>query len=167
MKKDLTSKDALEKYKKIAEEVNICMMITSPDSDESSRPMATIRVDDDGTTWFYTHKSSAKISELNHEKAVHLVYAHPGKDSYMDVWASGEIVEDRGKIRELWKPIIKAWFPNGVDDPDLCLLKINPSSAYYWDSETGKMIEFGKMIASVVTGKRLAEGVEGNLNVDA
>ena len=99
------------------------------------------------------------------DQEIHLVYAHPGKDSYLDLWGSGTVVNDREKIKALWNPIVKAWFPGGVDDPDLCLLKVQPETAYYWDSETAKMVEFIKIIASAVTGKRLAEGAEGNLNL--
>jgi hypothetical protein len=33
------------------------------------------------------------------------------------------------------------------------------------DNESGKILEFAKMLASIVTGKRLAEGVEGELDL--
>jgi general stress protein 26 len=165
MEKNLQNEEALQKLKKLANEINICMFITDPDNKQSSRPMATIKVEDEGTLWFYTHLSSGKTSEIEQEQEVHLVYAHPGKDSYMDLRGRGTVVTDRSKIKELWNPIVKAWFPQGVDDPDLCLLKVIPQSAHYWDSETGKMVEFLKIIAAAVTGKRLAEGAEGNLDV--
>ncbi|HEY0066255.1 MAG TPA: pyridoxamine 5'-phosphate oxidase family protein, partial [Flavisolibacter sp.] len=87
------------------------------------------------------------------------------KDSYMDVRGRGSIVTDRQIIKDKWKPIVKAWFPNGPEDPNLALLKIEPQKTYYWDSETGKMVEFLKMAASIVTGKRLAEGAEGKLEL--
>jgi general stress protein 26 len=167
MEKNLQNEEAIKKFKKLVDDVNICMFITKPEDEESARPMATIKVEDDGTLWFFTHKSSGKTSQLDQDSEVHLVYAHPGKDSYMDVWAKGSVVTDRSKIRELWNPIIKAWFPNGVDDPDLCLLRVKPESAYYWDNETGKMVEFLRMIAAAVTGKRLAETKEGDLDMNS
>jgi hypothetical protein len=42
---------------------------------------------------------------------------------------------------------------------------VQPYEAYYWEAESGKMVEFFKMAASIVTGKRLAEGTEGSLNI--
>jgi general stress protein 26 len=165
MEKNLNNEDAKQKFRKIANDVNICMFITSPDDDQSSRPMATIQVDDDGTLWFYTHKSSGKTAQIENDHDVHLVYSHPGKNSYMDVWGKGNVVEDRRKIEELWNPIVKAWFPDGVDDPDLCLLKVSPYAAYYWDTETGKMVQFIKILTAAVTGKRLAEGQEGSIEI--
>ena len=57
--------------------------------------MATIHVDEDATVWFFTGKSSHKVEEINGLKAVHLIYSHPGKDSYLDLWGNAELVEDR------------------------------------------------------------------------
>jgi general stress protein 26 len=34
----------------------------------------------------------------------------------------------------------RAWFPDGVDDPEICLLRVKVDSAYYWDSGTNKMV---------------------------
>ena len=165
MERNLNSKEARQKFKKIAEEVNICMFITSTDQQESARPMTTIEVEDDGTLWFFTHRSSGKVHELNSDHVVHLFYAHPGKESYMDVWGLANAVADREKIKKLWKPRIQAWFPGGEDDPDLCLLKVKPNYAYYWDRENGKMIKFMTIITAVATGDRVAEDVEGTLEL--
>lgn len=165
MEKNLDNKEAIQKLTKLAKDIKICMFITMPDDEQSSRPMATIEAEDDGTLWFYTSRSSGKTSQIENDHDVHLVYSHPGKESYMDVWGKGTVVEDRQKIKELWNPIIKAWFPGGVDDPELCLLRVKPYSAYYWDSEAGKMVAFVKILASAVSGKKFSEGVEGSLDV--
>lgn len=167
MEKNLAREEAIKKFKKLVEDINICMFITKPNSQESSRPMATMKVENDGTLWFFTNRSSGKTGELDFDDNVHLVYAHPGKDSYIDVWGVGEVVYDETKIRELYSPIIKAWFPGGVDDPEICLLSVRPQSVYYWDSGSGKMVEFFKMVASAVTGKRFAEGEEGTLRINS
>jgi hypothetical protein len=45
------------------------------------------------------------------------------------------------------------------------LLKVNPHRCYYWDAETGKMVQFLNMAAAIVTGKQLAEGAEGKLHI--
>jgi general stress protein 26 len=75
------------------------------------------------------------------------------------------VVTDRNLIKEKWSPVVKAWFPEGPEDPNLALLKIVPYRNYYWDAETGKMVKFLKMAASIVTGSTLAEGAEGSLKM--
>lgn len=165
MEKNLKKEEAIKKFKELVEDINICMFITKPESEQSSRPMATMKVENDGTLWFFTRRSSGKTGELDFDENVHLIYAHPGKDSYLDVWGIGDVVNDDAKIRELYSPIVKAWFPDGIDDPEICLLRVQPQSVYYWDSGTGKMVEFFKMVAAIVTGKKLAEGEEGTLKM--
>jgi general stress protein 26 len=166
MEKNLEQQEALKKFKKLVEEVRTCMFITNTTSEhEHTRPMATIEVEDDGTLWFFTDIRSIKVEEVNRDKTVHLTYAHPGKESYLDVWSRGTVITDKQQLKDKWSPIVKAWFPDGVDDPNLALLKLQPTECYYWDSETGKMIQFFKMAASIVSGQRLADGAEGKLKL--
>ncbi len=166
MEKNLDNKEALKKFKELADDIRTCMFITNSSADhEHTRPMATIEVEDDGSLWFYTDVRSLKVEEVSKERTVHLVYAHPGKESYLDVWGNATIVTDRQQIEDKWSPIVKAWFPNGVTDPNLALLKVQPAEAYYWEAETGKMVQFFKIAASIVTGKKLAEGSEGSLSL--
>ena len=164
MEKNLQDQEALKKFKKLVEDINICMFITmAKEPHEHTRPMATIEVEDDGTLWFFTDVRSIKVEEVVVDRTVHLAYAHPGKESYLDVWGRAEVITDRQQVIDKWSPIVKAWFPDGVNDPNLGLLKVKPLQCYYWDAETGKMVQFLKMAASVVAGKRLADGAEGKL----
>ncbi|MEI6948723.1 pyridoxamine 5'-phosphate oxidase family protein [Paraflavisolibacter sp. H34] len=169
MEKNLQSKEALEKYRKLVNDINVCMFITNctsgGNSPEHTRPMATIEVEDDGTLWFFSDIRSIKIEEVSVEHKVHLTYAHPGKESYMDVRGTADVITDRAQIKSKWKPMVKAWFPGGSDDPNLALLRVRPSDCYYWDAETGKMVAFLKIAAAAITGKRLAEGAEGSLKL--
>ncbi len=167
MEKSLQSEEALQKFKKIVEEVRICMFITNQrTNDEHTRPMATIEVDAQGTLWFYTDIRSIKVEEVATQREVHLTFAHPGKESYMDVWGTGSIVTDRQLIKEKWSPVVKAYFPNGTDDPNLALLKVTPTDVYYWESETGKMMQFLKQAAAAVTkNPAVAKSAEGKLEL--
>ena len=166
MEKNLDQKEALKKFKKLAEEIRVCMFITNSDGElDHTRPMSTIEVEEDGSLWFFTDIRSIKVEEVASDRQVHLTYAHPGKESYMDVRGTAKVVTDKQQIKDKWSPIVKAWFPDGVDDPNIALLKVQPNQCYYWDSETGKMIQFLKMAVSAIAGKRLADGKEGKLSL--
>ena len=165
MEKNLQDKEAVKKFKDLVNDIRVCMFITEFSETKHTRPMATIEVEEDGTLWFFTDIRSIKVEEVAAENTVHLVYAHPGKESYVDVWGHASIVTDKQQLKDKWSPIVKAWFPGGVDDPNLALLKVNPDNVYYWDSATGKMMAFLKIAASAVTGKKLSEGEEGKLQV--
>jgi len=163
MEKNLGNEESLKKLKKLINDVNVCMFITNNKENDHTRPMATIEIEDNGTLWFFTDIRSIKVEEVSNSQKVHLVYAHPGKESYLDLWGNASVITDKQTIKNKWAPIVKAWFPNGVDDPNIALLKVEPKDAYYWDAETGKMISFIKIAVSAVTGKKLSEGAEGKL----
>jgi general stress protein 26 len=167
MEKNLQKEEAMEKFRSLVKEVNICMFITNnrDDAETHTRPMATVDVEDDGTLWFYTDIRSIKVDEVASDQDVHLVYSHPGKDSYLDVWGTASVVKEKEKIKEKWSPMVKVYFSGGVDDPNIALLKVTPQDCYYWDNETGKMVYFLKAAASIVTGQRLAKGAEGKLEL--
>ena len=165
MEKNLQNEEAAKKFKKLVSDINVCMFITNNHINDHTRPMATIEVEDNATLWFFTDLRSIKVEEISTENKVHLVYAHPGKENYLDVCGKASVITDRALVKEKWSPMVKAWFPQGADDPNLALLKVVPTDVYYWDAETGKMVSFLKIAASVVTGKQLAEGTEGKLNV--
>ena len=47
---------------------------------------------------------------------------------------------DKVKIEELWKPIVKTWFTEGVDDPRITVIKVAPTGGYYWDTKHGNAV---------------------------
>ena len=99
------------------------------------------------------------------DKRVQLFFSHPGKNSYLVVNGDAEIVIDQNKTEELWSPLVKTWFKDGKDDPNISIIKVNTQSAYYWDTAGNKMINFFKMLASVATGTTLVNPKEGSINI--
>jgi general stress protein 26 len=167
MEKNLQSEEALKKFKKLVEEIRTCMFITNSETeDDHTRPMSTTEVEDNGTLWFFTDIRSIKVEEVATRRQVHLTYAHPGKESYLNVRGSASIVTDRQLIKDKWTPFVKAWFPNGPEDPNIALLKVEPQQCYYWDSEAGKMVNFIKIALGAITGSaKVAESAEGKLHL--
>ena len=110
-------------------------------------------------------KSSDKNKAIATDKYVQLFFSHPGKSSYLVVNGEAEIILDKTKIEELWTPVAKIWFKEGKDDPNISIIKVTPTTAYYWDTDGNKMINFIKMVASVVTGTNLVNGKEGTITL--
>ena len=157
---------AIDKLKELVEEVKVCMFATIDESYQiSSRPMQAIQVDEEGTIWFFTNEFSGKVDDISKENTVYLMFSHPGKNSYLHVKGTCEVLEDRQKIDELWSPVLKAWFPEGKDDPRLCLLKVDTAEASYWDSSSSKLVVFANMLKAIVSDKQDNQGKAGTLNV--
>jgi general stress protein 26 len=165
--KNLKANEGVEKLKELVTAIEICLFSTNLKGNDGAtfRPMSAQEVDDEGNIWFFSDINSDKNREVNQDNAVQLIFSHPGKSSYMIVNGEAEISTDRARIEELWSPAAKIWFEQGKDDPDISLIKVNTKSAYYWDTDGNKMINFFKFLASVATGSNLVTGVQGSIKV--
>ncbi len=128
-------------------------MLTTVDDDGSlrSRPMYTQQVEFDGELWFFTADDSGKVDEISREHWVNLSYAEPKDSRYVSVSGVAELIKDRSKIEELWSPMLKAWFKDGLDDPHLALLRVRVTEAEYWDDTSSKMNQLFGMVKAAVT----------------
>lgn len=131
----------------------------------SSRPMGTADVDNDGNIWFFTNEHSEKASEISVENTISLTYSDPKNHTYLSIIGEAELVDDKSKMKALWNPFIQAFFPEGIDDPKLTLLKITPTDAEYWDSSSSSMVVLFNMLKAVVTGRRYDEGNHGKIDL--
>jgi general stress protein 26 len=131
-----------------------------------SRPMACMSVDDDGSLWFFTKKHSAKVEQIEQTKhQVNVSFADTDDASYVSVSGHADEVDDRVKIAELWSPMVKPWFPNGQDDPELTLLHVQTDVAEYWDSASSRMVRLAEMARAIVTGDTYKEGEYGKVTI--
>ena len=69
------------------------------------------------------------------------------------------------KIKELWNPMLKTWFTEGVDDPRISVIRFEPDGGYYWDTRNNIAIGLLKRVAGAISGKTLDDSIEGTLNV--
>jgi general stress protein 26 len=167
MQATMKREDAIKKVSELINEVGICMFTTIDDHGQViSRPMATVDVDKDGNAWFFTNEFSGKVTQISENNELNLIYAHPGNNTYMNIFGIGTIVVDREKMKQLWTPAVKAWFPDGIDDPRLCLLKVDTKQAWFWDNSSSKMVVFFNMLTAIVTGKKYEEGESGELDIN-
>jgi general stress protein 26 len=126
--------EAINKLKELLEGIDFCMLTTIDQGHLRSRPMSTQEFEFDGDLWFFTSENTHKIEEIKKDNRVNVAYSKPDDNTYVSVSGRAEVVKDKAKIDELWSPILKAWFPEGKDDPKLCLLKIPVEQAEYWDA---------------------------------
>jgi general stress protein 26 len=152
--------DDIQKLNELIHKIDFTMLTTiDTDGTLRSRPMSTQKTPFDGTLWFFTGASSEKVFETRHHNQVNLSYADPKNQRYVSVSGVAELSRDQAKMKELWNPAYKAWFPDGLDDPDLALLKVHVEKAEYWDSPNGTVVTLIGFAKALLTGQRY-EGSE-------
>jgi general stress protein 26 len=145
--------DELQKVAELVEEIKFAMLTTEEaDGSLCSRPMSTAQMDSNGDLWFFTSLSSAKVKDCEHHREVNLSYAHVEKLHFLSISGSAQAVRDKEKLNQLWTPWVQPWFPQGVDDPDLVLLKVSITHAEYWDSPGSTARRLYGLAKAIVSG---------------
>src|SRR5215216_1001461 len=148
--------DNLQKIRDMVKDIDFCMLTTVDEEGYMhSRPMsANGEIDPNGDIWFFTGVSSHKVSEIAKLPKVNVSFADPENQHYVSISGTAQLVRDRGKIEELWKPEFKMWFPGGKDDPEIALLRVSLEKAEYWDSPSSTIGYALSFVSSLVTGKQ-------------
>ena len=153
-----TRQESIEKLKELIEDIDFCMLTTVDGGHFRSRPMSTQEFEFDGDLWFFTSDNTHKVAEIQQDDRVNVAYSMPDDSRFVSVSGRGEIVKDRAKIEELWSPVLKAWFPDGLEDPTLCLLLVKVEEAEYWDQPSGMIVQTLGFIKALATGSELNTG---------
>jgi general stress protein 26 len=148
-------KTDIEKRRDLIKDIRFARLTTiDEDGSLRSRPMATQESEHDGDLWFFTPASSPKVGEVERDERVNLSYAEPDDNRYVSISGTAQLVRDRTKMKELWNPALKAWFPEGLDDPDLALLRVRVEKAEYWEYPSSKMVQLAGFVKAIATGKK-------------
>ena len=76
----------------------------------------------------------------------------------MSITGTAELVREKAKIEELWKPEFRAWFPKGTDEPDIALLRLGIEKAEYWDSPSSTVAHVVSFVSALIKGERANPG---------
>ena len=163
---DLRGSAAIDKIKQIVKQAENCFFCTAGQEEAShSRPMNVRQVDEAGNLWFLSTSDSHKNLELARDASVTLYFQGSKHSDFLELSGRATISTDRAKIKELWEPVLKTWFTEGIDDPRITVIKFQPQKGYYWDTKHGNLVAGIKMLVGAATGQTLDDSIEGTLKV--
>jgi general stress protein 26 len=164
---DLLGPDAVEKIRELVKKAETCFFCTAirTGGAVTTRPMAVQQVDDRGSLWFLSANDSHKNQELATDPKVQLLFQGSPHSDFLMLYGQARVTRDRQKIEQLWSPILKTWFTEGVDDPRITVIEVQPHEGYYWDTKHNRAVAFAKMAAGALTGQTLDDSIEGKLRV--
>lgn len=133
-------------------------MFTTMDASKvlSSRPLTSQQIDNEGNMWFFVSDEASYTHDLQAHPGVNISFSRPEHSLYLSVSGQAYLLRDRRKAQELWSPLVGAWFPGGLDDPHLALIRVKIQSAEYWDAGASKMKQLFAMAKAALTGERPA-----------
>ncbi len=166
MNNDISREEAVQQLAALIEDIEIAMLTTVDEGGAlRSRPMATQKTKFDGDLWFFTAANSPKVAEVFHDREVNVSYARPDKQRYVSVSGVAQLVRDRALIEQLWSPVYKAWFPDGLDDPNLALLRVRVDKAEFWETPSGMVVHLAGLAKALATGQTYESGDHAKLSL--
>jgi len=166
VKENMTSTEAIEKLKELAEKCRTSIFITGlTELPLQSRPMSLQSVNEKGELVYISSSESEKNKAIARDSRVHLYFQNNSNSEFLSVYGQCSIHTDKATIDEYWTDFAKAWF-TGKDDPTITILKVKPVDCYYWDNKSGKTIAFLKMAIAAFTPLEMNDdGIEGKLKI--
>jgi general stress protein 26 len=158
---DLDGQAAIARIREMAEG-ETCFFCTSA-ARGHARPMSVLQVDERGHLWFLSSKDSIKNQELENNSEVRLYIQGSAHADFVELHGYASLSTDKARIKELWKPVIKTWFTEGIDDPRISVIEVTPTDGYYWDTKHNHAIAGMKMLIGAAIGKTLDDSIEGEL----
>ena len=163
--KDLQGTAAAKKIIELAAKNNTCFFCSDiiTGSPLHVRPMAVQKVDEEGNFWFLSASDSHKNQEIRNDNQVQLLFQGSAHSDFLSIYGTASISTNKDLIKELWEPILKTWFTEGIDDPRITVIKVETQQGYYWDNKHGDAVAFAKMTLGALLGKTLDDSIEGVL----
>lgn len=150
----LYSQDQIQTIADKIKDVRFGMFTTYDDEHMlTSRPLTTQQIDNEGNLWFFTSDEAAFTLDLPRHPDVNISFSSPEQQLYLSITGQAYLLKDKAKARELWTPAARSWFPKGVDDPHLTLIRVRIGSAEYWDAGSSKMKQLVQMARTALTGR--------------
>jgi general stress protein 26 len=139
----------MNKLNQLIAGIKVAMITSRGDGDHLvSRPLATQDQESDGDLWFFISRNSPLAGGIAEHHGVNVAYADHATPRYVSISGSATLVDNRARCRELWQPHYKTWFPRGVEDADLALLKVRIEHADYWqgpEQPSYRVVSFNRL----------------------
>lgn len=102
------------------------------------RPMTAMAEEARSPIWFFTASDTEFGEALERGRSLDALAMLSSKDHELFATVGGTLVRDRdpATIERLWNPWVSAWFPGGIDDPKVRLLRLDTTGAEIWENES-------------------------------
>ena len=122
----------------IVDSVPYPLLVTvAADGFPQSRPM-TLAARDDHTLWFPTSRESRKIAQIQAHAEVTALFVDTDRYNYASFHGAASLDPDRDVARRLWRDEWSDDWPNGPDDADYAVLRVDGVRGFYLHGTTGE-----------------------------
>jgi len=144
--------DPLARVWDIIDRVSVGMLTTRFAGGLRARPLEARPDREAGLIWFVIDVRGAKDDEIDAAPDVGLAFVD--SSVWLSISGCASIVRDVSKAAEIWKDTDNAWLPSGPDDPNMRLLRVEPSIAELWDGPSSTVATAWEFAKARLTGTK-------------
>jgi general stress protein 26 len=162
----MTSAAAIIQLRELLGDERIVMLASvAPSGELHSRPLTLAEIDDDGMLVFLVDSAASWVLGLAPNELVNASIVNKSDATWVSVSGTATIDADRASIHRLWSKPAEAFFPDGVDSPNIQVLRLRPSSAEYWDAPAGRVARLVSMAGAIVGATKTSVGDSGTIDM--
>ncbi|GGD02478.1 pyridoxamine 5'-phosphate oxidase family protein [Aureimonas glaciei] len=132
----------LEDLSKKMADIDFAMLSTRAENGAiAARPMSNNGdVEYDGDSWFFTYEEAHTVADIQRDAKVGLSFQGSksllGKPPlFIAVEGTAELIRDKAAFAEHWTKDLDYWFEQGIDTPNIVLIKVHASRIHYWNGK--------------------------------
>jgi general stress protein 26 len=146
----MTEDQDLQKLTEVMEGMPIGMFTTFGPDGPRAVPMARQQVAPGAEMWFITARDTQHVSAL--EENPRAVITFSSRDAWVSLTGTARVVDDQAKLEELWNTFAEAWMPEGPEDPNATLVRVDIERGEYWDTPGGRVASLISFAKAKLTG---------------
>ena len=154
--------DKIEALHELIENIEVAMFTTRrADGLLVSRPMATQARAAGADLWFAADSRSPKMKEIADDPNVNLSYYKDRTREWISLSGRARLVDDRAKIKELYRADWKAWFGDeggahdgSANDPRIVLIAVDIHLAQFLEINKPFPVVLFQVAKGMITGQK-------------
>lgn len=157
----------IKKLRDLIGDIKIAMLTTVDPTSQRlyTRPMAMQKRDFDGVLWFFTQMQADKVDDILEVPDVVVSMVDEARNLYISASGKATIQRDLELMEDLWHNTLKSWFPKGLDDPNLGLIRVEVEHAQYWDGPDNAVERLVGFVKAATSRETYVETENEKLNL--
>ncbi|WP_343561489.1 pyridoxamine 5'-phosphate oxidase family protein [Sphingobacterium sp.] len=151
------NKSKVNKLRMMIEDLDIGILCTFSESERFPHSITVRRqeLDDDGNLWHLISSESKSFNDLLSNENITLIYTRPRDLQFIRIVGTGELDDNKLRIKKYRNHIDSKLFEKGEGDPKIRVLKLAVRDIQYWKSESRGLIAFLKVLGKAISGRGL------------
>lgn len=153
----MSSPEHKQKIWNLIKDIKVGMLVTHEEDGGDqlrARPMALVQDAYDGTLYFYTPKSDAKVYEIKNDRDVCITFSDTKEQVYVSLTGKAKLTQDKELIDKYWNSWVSAWFEKGKEDPDIAMLEVKINKGEHWNVNENKFVQLFEMAKANVKDEK-------------